>query len=581
MAGSYCLIPCLFYDVISSTKGYPYLSVMQNNHWLSRSILILIPIIFLGFISKTSDRFFEISKNMEIYGKVFTEINTQYVDETSPTDLMRTGINAMLGSLDPYTNFFGESQIEYSKLIQSGQYGGIGSGVVKQGESIILVDLELDGPADKAGLKVGDILMMVDKEEVEGSDKTEDQVRSLLLGEKDSEVDLTIRRGGIVQNYTVIRGSNEGEQVDVPYFGMVNDSIGYILQLGFTGAASAEVRNAIEEMQKSHELKGLILDLRGNLGGRLDQAVDICNHFIPAGQLIVEMRGRAAENQNKFFTTHDPLAPDLPLAVLVNGRSASAAEIVAGGIQDLDRGVIIGTRSFGKGLVQKFRPLTQNTQMKITVAKYYTPSGRCIQAIDYSHRNEDGSVGKIPDSLIYAFKTSNGRTVYDGGGIEPDILVEKPPYSPVTQALIEQNLIFDFATSFSNSHDSIAPVREFDVNEDIYADFLAFVEERGFSFDTRSEQQMQELENQLKKDEYKELEPQLLAILLRLEKEKSEDLQKRKDEIIPLLREEIIRRFYLEPGVIESKFVHDADILKALNIFSNEKYLTEILGFTD
>lgn len=536
-------------------------------------------LLLLGFTSDISDRYFEIAKNMEIYGKVFTEINTQYVDQTSPTKLMRTGLDAMLNSLDPYTVYYGESQIEYSKLLNSGQYSGIGCEVLKQGENIILVNMKAGGPADEAGVKVGDILISIDNEPIANSDKDIPQIQTLLLGEKDTEVKLTVKRGGQELEISVVRGGNEAQQEDVPYFGLVNDSVGYILQLGFTGLASQKVADAFRSLEEKAELKALILDLRGNLGGRLDQAVNICNHFIPAEELIVEMRGRTAETQNKFFTRRTPLDTEIPVAVLVNGRSASASEIVAGAMQDLDRGVIVGSRSFGKGLVQNFRPLSYNTQMKITVAKYYTPSGRCIQAIDYANRKPDGSVGKIPDSLANEFSTRNGRKVFDGGGIDPDVEVEKEEPAPITQALKDKNVIFDFATTFQAANDSIPGPREFDISDELYEEFVDFVRGKSFSFETETEKQISQLNEKLEAEGFEEGTKTILAqVKLKLQNQKEEDLRRHKEQIVPLLRKEIVERYYFKDGVIESSFVHDPDILTALKVLLDKKAYTNILG---
>ncbi|MCI4669706.1 MAG: S41 family peptidase [Bacteroidia bacterium] len=540
---------------------------------------LVLVLLLAGFTSDISDRYFEIAKNMEIYGKVYTEINTKYVDQTSPTKLMRTGVDAMLKSLDPYTIYYGESQIEYSKLLNSGQYSGIGSEVSKQGEDIILVNMKSDGPADKAGLRVGDVLLSIDNETIQGGNKDINQIQTLLLGEKDTEVNLKVSRGGQELEFSVVRGGNQAQQEDVPYFGMVNDSVGYILQLGFTGLASQKVADAFRALSEKAELKALILDLRGNLGGRLDQAVDICNHFIPSGQLIVEMRGRTRETQNKFFTKRPPLDKDIPLAVLVNGRSASAAEIVSGAIQDLDRGVVIGSRSFGKGLVQNFRPLSYNTQMKITVAKYYTPSGRCIQAIDYANRKADGSVGKIPDSLATEFQTKNGRKVYDGGGVDPDILVEKEELAPITLALKERNVIFDFATEFKTKNDSIPGPRDFDISDELYQEFVSYVRGKDFSFETNTEKKITRLKTQLNNDGYeKEMETILKDIQQKLQQQKELDLERHSGQIKTQLRKEIIERYYFKAGVIESSFVHDPDILKALNVVLDKDSYNKILG---
>ncbi|MEO0899085.1 MAG: S41 family peptidase [Bacteroidota bacterium] len=536
-------------------------------------------LLVFGFVSDTSDRYFEISKNMEIFGKVYTDINLQYADPTSPTQLMRTGVDAMLKTLDPYTVYYGESQIEYSKLIQSGQYSGIGCDITESGDRIILVNFEDGGPADEAGLRVGDMLETIDNESVTRGDRSLDQIRTLLFGERETEVKLTIKRGGELKEIIVIRGGKQGAQEDVPYFAMANDSIGYILQVGFSGRAAQSVKDAFNALKKEHELKGLILDLRANPGGRLDQAVDICNHFIPSGKLIVEMRGRTKETQNKFYTRNSPLDTQIPVAVLVNGRSASASEIVAGAIQDLDRGVIVGVRSFGKGLVQNFRPLSYNTQMKITVAKYYTPSGRCIQSIDYFNDEPGAGISKVPDSLISAFKTQNGRVVYDGGGIDPDVTVEKPKEAPVTKALKEQKLIFDFATDFQAKNDSILPPREFDVSDALFQQFIAFVEEKGFSFSTETEKKLESLQGEWTADKMSKADKALFDKMRNtLAQQKKNDLTRHKDQIAPLIRKEIIERYHFNDGIIESNFVHDSDILRAIDIISNKKYYSDILA---
>ncbi|MEL6134590.1 MAG: S41 family peptidase, partial [Bacteroidota bacterium] len=467
--------------------------------------------------------------NMEIFGELFWKINQEYTDETSPTDLMRTGIDAMLGSLDPYTNYYSESQIEYSRLIQSGQYSGIGAELDRNGQHIIFSELVANGPADEAGLRVGDRLLQIDEVIIDSSLNI-DQARSLILGEEGSLTQIQVRRGTQELALNIKRGSTDAQQENVPYHGMVNDSIGYILQTGFTRSAASEVAGALQALMDTHQLKGLILDLRSNPGGLLDQAVAICNLFVPQGELIVEMRGRSQGTQNKFRTLFPPLALDLPVAVIVNGSSASASEIVAGGIQDLDRGIIVGQKSFGKGLVQNVKRIDPyNIQMKITVAKYYTPSGRCIQAIDYSRRNEDGSVDKVADSLIQEFSTRNGRLVYDGGGVDPDIKVEKQPYQPVIEALLKQQLIFDFATQFADQTESIDAPRTFNVTPDIYEQFVQFVQGKNFTFSTESEAQLIELASQTKREGYEEvLDNQINKIQDQIALQKEKDLRTHK-----------------------------------------------------
>lgn len=553
------------------------------NRWRGWIILILV-FFSLGFVSKTAGDYFEISKNMEIFSRIYKEINEVYVDETNPTELMRTSINAMLENLDPYTNFYSESQIDYSKLMGSGQYSGIGAEVGLRGDKIIVLELFENGPADEAGIKVGDEIRKIDNESITGEGRTIDEVNSLLLGEKGSPVILTISRQAddrdVEEVISISRGGTEVQKENVPYFGMANESVGYILLSGFTQDAGKEVADATDKLKRENpDLKGIILDLRGNPGGRLDEAVNVVNVFVPQNEAIVEMKGRTPDSQNSFRTRLPAIDTEIPLAVIVNGRSASASEIVSGAIQDLDRGVIIGTRSFGKGLVQNVRPLSFNTQMKITIAKYYIPSGRCIQAIDYSHRNEDGSVGRIPDSLVTEFKTRNGRVVFDGAGVLPDVIVEKSGLQPVSKALRDQRLIFDFSTQFASHNEQISPPGEFKITDKIYDEFVSFVKDKGFTFNTGTEEELQTLENVMKKASYYEaVEDDFRKMEANLNKQKEIDLITHKEEIAYLLKKELINRYYYKQGVLESGFVDDPDILAAIDVLNDTVRYSKILG---
>lgn len=549
-------------------------------------LLLLLPLAFsLGFLSHVQGDYFEISKNLEIFGQLFKEVNKVYVDETSPTDLMRTHIDAVVGSLDPYTNFYSESQIDQSKLIYSGQYSGIGAEIGKRNDQIIILELTGEGPADVAGLRVGDNLLQIDNIDITSNQLNLEEINNLILGERGSEVRLKIQRseGGLPLTISVERGGEQAVQETVSYYDMVNDSVGYILLENFTGSAGKEVGDAFKKLKEKNELGGLILDLRANPGGRLDQAVDISNLFLPQGELVVEMRGRAKESKNKFFTRMPPLDTEIPLVILVNGRSASASEIVAGSIQDLDRGVIVGRRSFGKGLVQNFRPLTQTptgqttTQMKVTIAKYYTPSGRCIQAIDYGNRDEDGSVGRIPDSLVNEFQTRAGRLVYDGGGVDPDVTVEKTGSNTLLRALQEQKLIFDFANQFASTRDSIPGPRDFQLDQQTFDDFVAFVLKREFDFETQTEEQANRLEAQVKKSGNQDLSEEIAALRALLQDQKMKDLSTYQNLITPYLKRAIISRYYFSEGVLEASFVDDPDILKAVEILGDEDQYNKIL----
>ncbi|TAE50543.1 MAG: S41 family peptidase, partial [Bacteroidetes bacterium] len=528
----------------------------------------------------TTDDFFDISRNMEIFGKTYTEVNAAYVEEPDPTALMRTAINAMLASLDPYTNYYGESIIEDSRVINTGQYSGIGAEVDQRKGVFVLMELYKGGPADLAGLKVGDRLTGIDNEVVDSA-RTREVVNNLLLGEKGKPVRLTISRPGedSPRSVTVVRGGTEEQQENVPYYGMATEKFGYILLSGFMQDAGKEVADALAALKKDHpDLAGVVLDVRFNPGGRLDEAVNVCNVFMPQGEKIVEMRGRARESQNMFYTLRSPVDTEIPLVVLVNSRSASASEIVAGSIQDLDRGVIVGQRSFGKGLVQNVRPVTNSTQMKITIAKYYTPSGRCIQAIDYSGKLTDGVQGRIPDSLVKAFTTRNGRPVYDGGGVEPDMPAALPARPSVVRALEEQGLIFDFVSEFVANKTSIGEVRSFSLDEAEYSQFVNWCTRRGFTYETPAEQQLDVLEARLKKEHFDQaMKDEIVALRRQMEEQKSQDLRTYQTEISRLLRLEIINRFYYKEGVIEASFKDDPDMKVAIQVLSDPLLYRDLL----
>ncbi|MCB0844758.1 MAG: S41 family peptidase, partial [Bacteroidetes bacterium] len=402
--------------------------MLKKRRFLVLSLVIMVSF-SVGFITHVPDNYFEISKNLDIFGKLYREINSLYVDDTDPSELMRTGIDAMLNSLDPYTNYIGEEEIEDFRFMSTGKYGGIGALIGKRKGNIVVLEPYDGYPAQKAGLKAGDQILQIEDTKI-GSDKEVSDVRDLLRGEEGTPVKLTIQRLGEEEPMILSLERDQVKVDNVPYSGMVNDHIGYIALTGFTQDAGKEVKKALEKLKKEHSsLSGLILDLRGNPGGRLDEAINVANVFITQKEKIVETRGRQEESRRALYANRPATDDMTPLAVLVNSRSASASEIVAGSIQDLDRGIVVGNRSFGKGLVQNIRPLSYNSQLKVTTAKYYTPSGRCIQAINYADRNEDGSVARIPDSLKNSFTTRNGRTVYDGGGIEPDFDVKKDKLS--------------------------------------------------------------------------------------------------------------------------------------------------------
>ena len=400
---------------------------------------VVLGVVISGFVffsfTAPADRYFEIAKNLDIFASLFREINTLYVDEVNPNTLMRTGIDAMLASLDPFTNYIPENEVEDFRTLNTGQYGGIGAVTREIGGRTIVTMMYEGYPAFRGGLRIGDEVVRMD--EVELSKITTEQANQLMHGQVGTPVSLTVRRFGVKDPIKLSFKREKIKISNVPYFGMVAGGFGYVRLTNFTPDAGKEVRNAVVSLKESGA-KGIILDLRENPGGLLSEAVNICNIFLPKGKLVVTMKGKIAEYNSTYMTESSPIDLEIPLSVIINRNSASASEIVAGTLQDYDRAVIIGEKSYGKGLVQLTRQLGYNSQIKITTAKYYTPTGRCIQVLDYSHRRADGSVGSVPDSLKKIFKTTNGRTVYDGGGIDPDLIIEDTPMAPIALTLRSQ-----------------------------------------------------------------------------------------------------------------------------------------------
>ena len=529
-----------------------------------------------GFVTEGSDNYFEISKNLDIFGKLYREINTYYVDDPDPNELMRTGIDAMLGTLDPYTNYISEEAASDYEFLTTGSYAGIGALIGKRGDRLLVMEPYEAYPAQQAGLKAGDVLLEVAGTKIDGKTMDVSNVRDLLRGEQGTAVEIVVKRGEEKLSFSVKRGSIHIN--NVPYYGMITDEIGYIALTGFTQDAGLEVEEALKELSRKNDLKGVILDLRDNPGGRLDEAVNVTNVFADKDELIVETRGRIATSRRKHFARKAATDSKIPLAVLVNGKSASASEIVAGAIQDLDRGIIVGRRSFGKGLVQNIRPLSYNTQLKVTIAKYYTPSGRCIQAINYAERNEDGSVARIPDSLKHAFTTSNGRVVYDGGGIEPDLNINKQTSLTLVYELDAQGVIFDFATVYAEQHATIPSPRDFRIDDALYASFVDYVKSQDFTYVTDAEKKLKSLEEILTEESYAEqLSGSMAALKRQLEARKDLDLNHHRDVIAPMLRTEIIKRYYFERGALEGAFLDDVDILEAVSRLQSKETYQQML----
>lgn len=540
------------------------------------ALVVLAAVLTVGFIS-FDDENFQIAKSLDIYATLFRELNLYYVDETDPGDLIKTSIDQMLESLDPYTVYIPEYQMEDYRFMTTGQYGGIGALIRKIGDYVIITEPYEGFPAYKAGLKAGDKIIEIDGKAVKG--KNSEDISELLKGEPNTEIKLGIERPGTdaKMEKTVIR--EKIKISSVPYSGMLNDSIGYIRLTSFTENCSKEVKDAFKDLKKNNDLKGLVFDLRGNPGGLLMEAVAVSNLFVAKGQEIVSTKGKVKQWNRDYKATDDAYDKDIPLAVLVNSGSASASEIVSGVIQDLDRGVIMGTRTFGKGLVQTTRDLSYNSKLKLTTAKYYIPSGRCIQALDYTHRNEDGSVGRVPDSLISEFKTKAGRTVYDGGGVMPDLKVEPQTLSQIAISLYTKNLIFDFATQYSLQHETIPPVSEFKVDDALYQSFKNYISDKDFDYTLESEKMIDDLEKVVKREKYQDVvADELKELRKNLAHDKNKDLELFKPEISDLICEEIISRYYYQTGRAEANISNDPLVDSAMVLLSNHQRYTDILA---
>ncbi|HAP30396.1 MAG TPA: peptidase S41, partial [Flavobacteriales bacterium] len=432
--------------------------------------LSLASILSLGFV----DNFFEISKNLDIFSSLYKELNIYYVDETDAGELMKTGIDAMLESLDPYTTYIPESEKEDFEFMTTGQYGGIGAVITKNGDWVYVSEPYEGFPADKAGLIAGDKFVEIAGESAKR--KSTEDVSKVLKGEPNTAVKVLIEREGLAKPFEVEIIREEIKLNSVPYYGLISDSIGYIKTRSFTRKISKEVIDAYKDMNTNNDLKGLVLDLRGNPGGLLNEAISMANIFIDRGKEIVFTKGKIKDWDKSYKARNEAIDTEIPLVVLINRSSASASEIVSGALQDFDRGVVIGQRSFGKGLVQQTRKLSYNAQLKVTTAKYYIPSGRCIQALDYSNRDEDGSVGKVPDSLRTEFKTLvNERSVFDGGGITPDITIEPEKFSNILRSLVSKRHIFNFANQYRRNNESIDDAKSFVISDDVYSQFKQYL----------------------------------------------------------------------------------------------------------
>ncbi len=550
----------------------------------SRNLVSTLAIVMFLSISSSAfsqepsetDNSFETVKNLDIFYTLYKEVNLYYVDQITPGDIIKTGIDGMLKSLDPYTVYIPESKVEDLRFMTTGQYGGIGSVIRREGKYTVIVQPYTDSPAEKAGLISGDVILEIDGRSIEGIEST--QVSELLRGEPKTTLELKVDRIGQEDHVEVKITREEIKRNSVPYYGLIEENIGYIALNSFTNTAGSEVEAALVSLKKDHNIDALVLDLRGNPGGLLIESVKICNLFVDKGESIVSTKGKVAQWDKEYIAFTNPVDKEIKVVVLVNSSSASASEIVSGCIQDLDRGVIVGQRTFGKGLVQTTRELSYNGILKVTTAKYYIPSGRCIQALDYSNRNDDGSVGHVPDSLITKFETKNGREVFDGGGVNPDVEVGVEYLSKITSSLIIKSLIFDYANFFKFNNAKIASADKFKFTDENYNDFVVFLKDKDFDYKTKTEQDLNDLIETSKKEKYyDEASEELDALTAIFAHDKDKDLMLFKDEIIDIISQEIILKYYNEQGAIIYGLKNDPEIQKAVDVLKDEALYNSIL----
>lgn len=538
------------------------------------AILGVSALLLWSFTAPQNDKYFEILKNLDIFATMYKEVNANYVDDINPNTIMETGIDAMLSTLDPYTVYYPEDQIEDVRTENTGQYGGIGAVVGEKYDKRVMIVMPNEGfAADRAGLKRGDEIISINGIDVR---QDYDKASQYLRGQASSTLMLKVERPG--QGQLDIEVELETiELPNVPYYGMISEDIGLIKLTGFRENASKEVKSALRQLKKEGAIR-VVLDLRGNGGGLLNEAVNISNIFIDKGELVVTTKGKLKEMNATYKTLNTSTDIDIPLAVLINSSSASASEIVAGTMQDYDRGVVIGRKSFGKGLVQRTMPLSYNSQMKVTIAKYYTPSGRCIQAIDYSNRNEDGSVGKIADSLQTAFKTTNGRTVFDGGGVAPDFAVDQSKLAPITMSLMQADLFFRFANEYTGTKPTGEVASEIVVSDQVLTDFQIWLAGQELNYTSGLQEEVVKLRESAKAmGELNKIEVQLADLEAVIANNLDVDLENSKDEIRYFIKEEFVSRILLEDGALEASFEVDQDVKKAIEILSDPSQYAQIL----
>lgn len=547
---------------------------MRNLSTSKKTIILTVFTSFTILFFSFREDLFQISKNLDIFASIYKELNMSYVDEVNPAHLIKTGIDAMLENLDPYTEFVPESDVEdYKMKYVSTQYGGIGAGVFYRNNKVYVSDVFEGFPAQKASINPGDEIVSIDGVLLKG--KSTEQVSLFLKGPKETAVKILISRNGKILEKNINRAAIS--QPNVSYYGMLENNVGYIKLDKFLENSGQEIKSALLDIKKNNPT-GLVLDLRYNGGGILQEAVKIINLFIAKDVEVVLQKGRNKEKTIEYKTYLQPIDMQIPLVILVNGRSASASEIVAGSLQDLDRAVIVGQQSFGKGLVQQTFNLPYNSLVKITVAKYYTPSGRCIQAVDYANRTEDGVVNKFSDSLKTEFKTKNGRSVYDGSGIYPDVMVERYKYHQITQALLSKYILFDYASSYVYKTPQIVPAKDFKLSDTEYADFVSFLSNKDYSYQTETEAVLETLMKRAEKDKtYIELKTELEVLKTKVLSSRKDDLTQYKPEIKRVLESEIVQRYYFEKGKVQQAFQYDKELKEAIKLINNQNDFEAIL----
>ena len=539
-----------------------------------------IVIICLGIASvfafNFSQDYFEVSKNLDVFNTLYRELNIAYVDETKPGLLMKTGIEAMLASLDPYTNYYTENDIEDYRFMTTGEYGGIGALIQDVNNKITVTEPYENFAAFKAGLRAGDEIIEVNGINVVGK-KTQD-ITNMLKGQAGTPIKLKLIRLGKNTPSEINLNREEIKVKAVPYFNMLNQEVGYIKLTSFTDNCSGEVKDALLKL-KELNCKSLILDLRGNPGGLLNEAVNIVNLFVDKNNEVVSTKGKVKDWNKQYFSLYAPVDTQIPLVVLVDNNSASASEIVSGALQDLDRAVIVGQRSFGKGLVQQTRDLTYNTKLKVTVAKYYIPSGRCIQALDYTHKDEEGRVEKVPDSLITAFKTKNGRIIYDGAGVLPDYKTDATKYSNILATLISKNHIFSFVNYYLLKNPQfITTAAEVSLSDNDYNEFISFLKGKDYNYKTESDFALEDLKLDASNEKYYEsIKVEYEALLTKLNANKKDDLIRFKTEIKQFIEEELASRFEFQKGRIETSLKYDFDVTEAKKLLADKQKMLSIL----